>query len=55
MRALAKTRPEPGLELVQRPVPVPGAGEVLLKMEAASICGTDLHLFQWDAWASEIV
>jgi len=55
MRALAKTRPEPGLELVQRPVPVPGPGEVLLKMEAASICGTDLHLFQWDAWASEIV
>ena len=55
MRALAKTRPEPGLELVQRPVPVPGPGEVLLKMEAASICGTDLHLFQWDEWASEIV
>jgi len=55
MRALAKTRPEPGLELVQRPVPVPGPGDVLLKMEAASICGTDLHLFQWDTWASEIV
>jgi threonine 3-dehydrogenase len=55
MRALAKTRPEPGLELVQRPVPVPGSGEVLLKMEAASICGTDLHLFRWDTWASEIV
>ncbi|MDP9468509.1 MAG: alcohol dehydrogenase catalytic domain-containing protein, partial [Chloroflexota bacterium] len=55
MRALAKTRPEPGLELVQRPVPVPIAGEVLLRMEAASICGTDLHLFRWDTWASEIV
>ena len=55
MRALAKTRPEPGLELVQRPVPVPGPGDVLLKMEAASICGTDLHLFRWDPWASEIV
>ncbi len=55
MRALAKTRPEPGLELVQRPIPVPGPGEVLLKMEAASICGTDLHLFSWDPWAREIV
>ena len=37
MRALAKTRPEPGLELVQRPIPEPGPGEVRLKMEAASI------------------
>lgn len=55
MRALAKTRPEPGLELVQRPVPVPGPGEVLLKMEAASICGTDYHLFSWDPWARDIV
>ena len=55
MRALAKTRPEPGLELVQRPVPVAGPGQVLLKMEAASICGTDLHLFRWDPWAREIV
>ena len=55
MRALAKTRPEPGLELVQRPVPVPGPGEVLLSMEAASICGTDYHLFSWDPWAREIV
>jgi threonine 3-dehydrogenase len=55
MRALAKTRPEPGLELVQRPVPVPGPGEVLLKMEAASICGTDYHLFSWDPWAREIL
>ncbi|MGZ6371919.1 MAG: L-threonine 3-dehydrogenase [Candidatus Limnocylindria bacterium] len=55
MRALAKTRPEAGLELVQRPIPVPGPGEVLLKMEAASICGTDLHIFRWDPWAREIV
>src|SRR2546422_2965087 len=55
MRALAKTRPEPGLELIQRPVPVPRDGEVLLHMEAASICGTDLHLFSWDPWAREIV
>ncbi len=41
MRALAKTRPAPGAELVERPVPSPGPGEVLLRMEAASICGTD--------------
>jgi hypothetical protein len=35
------------------PVPEPGPGEVLLRMEAASICGTDYHLFRWDEWAAE--
>jgi threonine 3-dehydrogenase len=55
MRALAKERPGPGVELVQRPVPQPGPGEVLLQMEAASICGTDIHLFHWDPWAAEIL
>jgi threonine 3-dehydrogenase len=55
MRALAKTRPEPGAELIQRTVPTPGRGEVLLRMEAASICGTDAHLYNWDPWAREIL
>jgi threonine 3-dehydrogenase len=55
MRALAKARPGPGLELVERPVPRPGPGEVLLEMAAASICGTDYHLFTWDHWAAEIM
>jgi threonine 3-dehydrogenase len=55
MRALAKTRPEPGAELVERPIPTPAAGEVLLRMEAASICGTDNHLYNWDPWAREIL
>jgi threonine 3-dehydrogenase len=53
MRALAKVRLGPGLELVDRPIPQPGAGEVLLHMEAASICGTDYHLFSWDEWAAD--
>lgn len=53
MRALAKVRPAPGLELVERPAPEPGPGEVLLRVDAASICGTDLHLFRWDDWAAE--
>jgi threonine 3-dehydrogenase len=53
MRALAKTHPGPGAELVERPTPTPGRGEVLLHVEAASICGTDLHLFRWDEWAAE--
>ncbi|PZR62989.1 MAG: L-threonine 3-dehydrogenase [Chloroflexi bacterium] len=55
MRALAKTRPGPGAELIEREVPAPGVGEVLLHMEAASICGTDYHLYAWDPWAREVV
>ncbi len=53
MRALAKVSAGPGLELVERPTPQPGEGEVLLQMDAASICGTDYHLFSWDDWAAE--
>ena len=53
MRALAKVRPGPGAEIVERPRPRPGPGEVLLRVEAASICGTDLHLFEWDDWAAD--
>jgi len=53
MRALAKTHAGPGAELIERPTPTPGPGEVLLRVEAASICGTDLHLFTWDDWAAE--
>ncbi|HLE59198.1 MAG TPA: L-threonine 3-dehydrogenase [Candidatus Limnocylindria bacterium] len=53
MRALAKTRPEPGAELIERPIPSPGPGQVLLHVEAASICGTDYHLYRWDPWAAD--
>ena len=53
MRALAKVEAGPGVELIERQVPEPGPGEVLLRVDAASICGTDLHLFQWDEWAAE--
>ena len=44
--------PEAGAELVEIDVPTPGPGEVLIQVEAASICGTDLHIYQWDPWAA---
>ena len=53
MRALAKVRTGPGAELVERLVPTPAAGQILLRVDAASICGTDHHLFTWDDWAAE--
>jgi len=51
MRALVKARPSAGAELRDVPVPVPGDGELLIRVEAASLCGTDLHIYRWDDWA----
>lgn len=51
MTAVIKPRPGAGLELTQRPIPAYGPNEVLVKIKAASICGTDLHIYKWDKWA----
>lgn len=52
MKAIAKTRPEPGVEIVDVPEPMVRPGHVKIKLEAASVCGTDLHIYNWDAWSS---
>jgi threonine 3-dehydrogenase len=51
MRALRKTGRKSGAELAEVPVPEPGEGEVLVRVHAASICGTDLHIYDWNEWA----
>ena len=51
MKALAKTDAGPGLELIDVPVPELGPGDVLVQVFAGGVCGTDLHIYQWDAWA----
>jgi threonine 3-dehydrogenase len=53
MRALRKLAPEAGLELVDLPIPSPADDEVLVAVQAASVCGTDLHTYKWDAWAQQ--
>ena len=53
MRALVKARPEPGLEMQDVPIPEIGPRDVLVKVRACSICGTDLHLYKWDQAGSE--
>ena len=51
MDAIVKPVAGPGLELRKVPVPVPGPGEVLIKVHKTAICGTDVHIFNWDPWA----
>jgi threonine 3-dehydrogenase len=51
MWAIRKPEPAPGLSLERVPIPAPGPREVLVRVEAASVCGTDLHIFRWDDWA----
>ncbi|ACV06062.1 L-threonine 3-dehydrogenase [Kytococcus sedentarius] len=51
MRALAKTSPGPGLQLIDAPEPSAGPGQVKIRVERAGLCGTDLHLEGWDEWA----
>ncbi len=52
MQAVVKTREGPGAELTSRPEPAPGPGGALLKVVAAGICGTDLHILDWNPWAA---
>lgn len=51
MRAVRKIRPAPGLDLVEVPIPQIKPDEVLLKVEATAICGSDLHFYNWDQYA----
>jgi threonine 3-dehydrogenase len=51
MWAIRKLRREPGLVLDDVPTPSVGDDDVLVRVEAASLCGTDLHIFHWDDWA----
>ena len=53
MNAIVKPVAGPGLELRQVPVPEPKAGEVLIKIHKTAICGTDVHIYNWDPWAQD--
>ena len=53
MKAFAKLRPEPGIDLIEAERPKPGPWDAIVKVKAASICGTDYHIYRWDDWARE--
>jgi threonine 3-dehydrogenase len=55
MKVLAKSRPEPGLWMETRPVPEIGPDDVLIRVRKTGICGTDVHIWNWDDWARRTV
>ncbi|WP_096872914.1 L-threonine 3-dehydrogenase [Phaeobacter piscinae] len=55
MKALEKSHPQEGLWMVQAPVPEIGPDEVLIKIRTTGICGTDIHIWNWDEWAAHTV
>ena len=55
MKALVKKYAKPGLWLDEVPVPVPGPDDVLIKIRKTAICGTDVHIYNWDEWAQRTI
>ncbi|MEY4696948.1 MAG: hypothetical protein RIT14_1376 [Pseudomonadota bacterium] len=55
MKALVKSRAEPGLWMEDRPVPDIGPDDVLIRIHKTGICGTDIHIWNWDDWAARTV
>ncbi len=55
MRALVKAKPEVGLWMEHVPVPEVGPNDVLIRVKKSAICGTDVHIWNWDSWAQKTI
>lgn len=55
MKALVKAEAAPGLTLMDVPMPTVGPNDVLIKIKKTAICGTDVHIWKWDAWAQRTI
>ncbi|MGN6270211.1 MAG: L-threonine 3-dehydrogenase [Sphingomonas sp.] len=55
MKALAKLEPREGIWETTAPVPMPGPDEVLIRIRNTAICGTDIHIYNWDEWAAKTI
>lgn len=55
MKTLSKLKPEPGLWLADSPLPEIGPNDLLIKIKKTAICGTDLHIYNWDEWAQRTI
>jgi len=55
VKALAKTKKEPGLWMIDTPKPEPGPNDLLIKIKITAICGTDIHIYNWDEWSQKTI
>jgi threonine 3-dehydrogenase len=55
MKALVKRKREPGIWMEEVPVPEIGPNDVLVKIRKTAICGTDLHIYNWDDWSQRTI
>jgi threonine 3-dehydrogenase len=55
MKALVKSKPEPGIWLEDIGIPEVGHNDVLIRIKRTAICGTDIHIFKWDDWAKATI
>ena len=55
MKALVKKYPKPGLWMDEAEIPVPGPNDVLIKIKKTAICGTDVHIYEWNDWARNTI
>jgi threonine 3-dehydrogenase len=55
MHALVKARSAPGIDLQEIAKPAPGPNDILIRVKRAAICGTDMHIYNWDAWAQKTI
>src|SRR4030066_2558658 len=55
MKALVKKQAQPGLWLDEVPVPQIGINDVLIRIHKTAICGTDIHIYNWDDWAKKTI
>ncbi|ORE85925.1 L-threonine 3-dehydrogenase [Oceanococcus atlanticus] len=55
MHALSKLKPEPGIWQVEVEIPQPGPNDVLIEVAVSAICGTDMHIYNWDDWAQHTI
>jgi threonine 3-dehydrogenase len=55
MKALVKSKPEEGLWLEEVPIPEIGKNDVLIKIQKTAICGTDVHIYNWDKWSQKTI
>ncbi len=55
MKALAKLKSEPGIWMIDAPLPEVGHNDIMIKIRKTAICGTDVHIYNWDSWSQRTI